>query len=59
MIFQPEITISGIFLSVLVITYLILSELGNEKLKRVLKPIVIVLIGVFLIIAVMSIRSKL
>jgi hypothetical protein len=51
--------ISPIFLTVLLIGYLILVELGNEKIRKALLPLVIVLIAVFLIIAVMDIISKL
>jgi O-antigen ligase len=51
--------ISPIFLTVLLIGYLILVELGHEKIKKALIPLVIVLIAVFLIIAVVDIISKL
>lgn len=47
--------ISPIALSVLTITYLMLFELGNEKMKHALRPFIIVLIIVFLIIAVLDI----
>ena len=50
--------ISPIFLSVLLIGYLILVELGSEKIKKTLLPLVLVLIVVFLIIAVVNIVSK-
>jgi len=49
--------ISPIILSVLLIAYLIIVELGNEKIKKTLKPIIIVLIIIFLIIAAISIYS--
>ncbi len=51
--------ISPIFLTVLLIGYLILVELGNEKIKKTLLPLIIVLIAVFLIIAIIDIISKL
>lgn len=51
--------ISSIFLTLLLIGYLILVELGSEKIKKRLIPLVIVLIILFLIIAVMDIASKL
>jgi hypothetical protein len=51
--------ISPIFLTVLLIGYLILVELGSGKIKKALIPLIIVLIAVFLIIAVMDIVSKL
>ena len=51
--------ISPIFLTVLLIGYLILVELGNEKIKKALVPLIVVLIIVFVIIAVMDIVSKL
>lgn len=50
--------ISPIFLTLLLIGYLILVELGNEKIKKTLFPFVIVLIIVFLIIAVINVVSK-
>lgn len=51
--------ISSIFLTLLLIGYLILVELGSEKIKKRLIPLVIVLIILFLIIAVIDIASKL
>ncbi|MBS3077494.1 hypothetical protein J4233_04445 [Candidatus Pacearchaeota archaeon] len=47
--------ISPIILSVLTIAYLMLFELGNEKIKHALRPLVIVLIIIFLIIASLSV----
>jgi hypothetical protein len=47
--------ISPIVLSVLTIAYLMLFELGNEKIKRTLNPFIIVLIIVFLITASLNI----
>jgi TctA family transporter len=52
-------SISPIFLTVLLIIYLILVELGDEKMKKTLLPLVLVLIVVFLIGAVISIISQL
>jgi hypothetical protein len=51
--------ISPILLTVLLIGYLILVELGNEKMKKTLLPLIIVLMVVFAIMAVMDIISKL
>ena len=51
--------ISPILLTVLLIGYLILVELGNEKIKKTLLPMIIVLMVVFAIMAVMDIISKL
>ena len=50
--------ISPIFLTVLLIAYLILVELGSKKIKKTLMPLVIVLIVLFMIIAVRDIISK-
>ena len=50
--------ISPILLTLLLIGYLILAELGNKKIKKTLLPILIALIIIFLIIAVMDIISK-
>jgi len=50
--------ISPIFLTVLLIAYLIIVELGHAKIKKTLLPFVIVLIGLFLIIAIIDIISK-
>ena len=50
--------ISPIFLTVLLIAYLILVELGSKKIKKTLMPFVIVLIVLFMIIAVIDIFSK-
>lgn len=50
--------ISPIFLTVLLIAYLILVELGSKKLKKSLLPLVIVLIVLFMIIAVVDVISK-
>ena len=50
--------ISPIFLTVLLIIYLILSELGGEKIKKSLLPLIIALIMVFLIIVAVDIISK-
>lgn len=50
--------ISPIFLTLLLIGYLILTELGNEKIKKTLLPLVIVLIVIFLVIAVLNVLSK-
>ncbi|MCX6750525.1 MAG: hypothetical protein NTZ83_03635 [Candidatus Pacearchaeota archaeon] len=49
--------ISPIFLTVLLIAYLIIVELGNRRIKKALFPFVIVLAIVFLIIAVISVYT--
>jgi len=47
--------ISPIILSLVTIAYLMLFELGNEKIKHALRPVIIVLIAVFLIMAFLNI----
>ena len=47
--------LSPIILSVITIAYLMLFELGNEKIKHSLRPIIIVLIAVFLLIAILNV----
>jgi hypothetical protein len=51
--------ISPILLTVLLIGYLILVELGNNKIKKTLLPLIVVLMAVFAIMAVMDIIKKL
>ena len=51
--------ISPILLTVLLIGYLILVELGNEKIKKTLLPLIIVMMVVFALMAIMDIVSKL
>ena len=51
--------ISAINLTVALIVYLMMAELGNEKMKKALLPVIIVLIAAFVIIAVMSVYSQL
>jgi hypothetical protein len=51
--------ISAIFLTVFLIGYLMIAELGSKKIKRALMPFLIVLIILFLIIAVFDVLSKL
>ena len=51
-------TISPILLTVLLIGYLILIELGRENIKKTLLPQVIVLMIIFVIMAIMDIISK-
>ena len=51
-------TISQILLTVLLIGYLILIELGRENIKKTLLPQVIVLMIIFVIMAIMDIISK-
>ncbi|MFH1310797.1 MAG: hypothetical protein ABIH65_00120 [Nanoarchaeota archaeon] len=50
--------ISPIFLTVLLIGYLILAELGGKKIKKTLFPMIIILLVVFFIIMVIDIASK-
>jgi hypothetical protein len=49
--------VSPIFLTVILITYLIIVELGNRRIRRALFPLIIVLTFAFLIMAVKSIYS--
>lgn len=51
-------TISPIVLSVLLIIYLMIVELGSPKMKKILTPILIVLAIIFAIIFVQNIASK-
>jgi len=50
--------ISPIALSVLLIVYLMLVELGSPKVKKLLIPVIIVLMVIFGIIFVQNIASK-
>lgn len=47
--------ISPIILSLLTIVFLMLFELGNEKIRHSLRPLIIVLIATFLIVALFNI----
>jgi Na+/alanine symporter len=49
--------ISPIFLTVLLIIYLIIVELGNKRIKKALFPFVVVLAIAFIIIAVISVYT--
>jgi len=49
--------ISPIFLTVLLIIYLIIVELGNRRIKKALFPFVIILAVAFLILAVISVYT--
>lgn len=49
--------ISPIFLTVVLITYLIIVELGSKKIRNALLPFIIVLTIAFLIIAITSVYS--
>ena len=51
--------LSPIVLSFMLIVYLLIIELGNEKMKRILMPIVICLGAVFVVVFVLNIYSKL
>lgn len=57
MIISNNTTLSPIILTVLLIIYLIIIELGNKRTKIALSPFTIVLGIVFLIIAITSIYS--
>lgn len=50
--------ISPILLTVLLIAYLILAELGSPRMKKTFLPVLIALMIVFLIIAILDIVSK-
>jgi putative effector of murein hydrolase len=52
---QTATEISPIFLTVTLIIYLIIVELGNKKMRKALLPFVIVLTIVFLIFAIASV----
>ena len=49
--------ISSIYLTVLLIIYLIIVELGNRRIKKALMPFVVVLAIVFMIIAIISVYT--
>lgn len=51
--------ISPIFLTVFLIGYLMVAELGSKKVKKALMPLLIVLVILFFIIAVVDVVSKL
>lgn len=50
--------ISPIFLTVTLMIYLILAELGHERIRKNLFPIIIALMAVFVVIAAMNIISQ-
>lgn len=50
--------ISPIFLTVILMTYLILAELGHRRIRENLMPVIIALMIVFIIIAVSNIISQ-
>jgi len=49
--------ISPIFLTVLLIVYLIIVELGSKKIRNALMPFVVVLAIAFMILAVISVYT--
>ncbi|MCK4649597.1 hypothetical protein KAT36_00030 [Candidatus Pacearchaeota archaeon] len=51
--------ISPIMLSVLLIIYLMAIELGSPKVKRLLIPVIIVLMVIFAIVFIQNIAYKL
>ena len=52
---QAATQMSPIFLTVTLIIYLIIVELGNEKMKKALMPFVIILTIIFVIFAIASV----
>ena len=50
--------ISSIFLTVTLIVYLIIAELGPEYLKKELFPVIVLLIAIFLVVAGMSVYAQ-
>ena len=58
-VFKNLVSISPIFLTVALIVFLILVELGNKKIRSALLPLVIVLMIIFLIVATLSVISML
>jgi hypothetical protein len=55
--FQNLGNVSPIALTLVLLVYLMIVELGNKKLKKALFPFVLVLCIVFLILAINSIYS--
>jgi len=49
--------ISPIFLTIMLIIYLIIVELGNKRIRNALLPFIIILTIAFLIIAITSVYS--
>lgn len=56
-IFEQPGIVNSIALTVTLLIYLIMSELGNEKLKKALMPFIVVLLAVFAIVAFLSIYA--
>jgi len=54
---QSITDISPIFLTVTLIIYLIIVELGNQKMRKALLPFVIVLTIIFLLFAATSVYN--
>ena len=50
--------VSPIALSVLLIVYLMIVELGSVRVKKILLPIIIVLMVLFAVVFVQNIASK-
>jgi hypothetical protein len=55
--FQNLGEISPIYLTVVLIIYLMIVELSNKKIKRALTPFIIILVIIFFVIALTSIYS--
>ena len=49
--------LNPIIFSVILIAYLMLFELGNEKIKHALRPLIIVFILIFMLIAVLDVYA--
>jgi predicted nucleic acid-binding protein len=55
--FQNLGNISTIYLSVVALAYLMMVELGSERIRKALFPFVVVLIIVFIIVAAASVYA--
>ena len=55
--FQNLGNISTIYLSVIALIYLMMVELGSDRIRKALFPFVVVLIIVFIIVAVASVYA--
>jgi len=52
-------SVSPILLTLLLIAYLILTELGDKKIRKTLIPFIIAFTAIFLVIAAVDVISKL
>lgn len=55
--FLTQSGISAIFLTVILIIYLIIVELGNPKVRKALFPFIVIMTLSFIVIAIKSIYS--